>query len=121
LRKKIFPEVYKKLSRRSAARAAEREGSRDSDLQQTISDSLGAKVSLRHASTARLHPPVAVERAPHQVQITFGDLSQMRTAKEQRQLAAAILSLYEVASQERDASLRRERFEELLLTLLARW
>jgi len=121
LRRKVFPEVYKKLSSRSADREAERQELRTSELQQIVSTSLGAKVKVRRFSSSAEREAVAVNQTRDQVQITFGDLSQLRTKKAQRQLAASILALYDIASRERGAEQQRERFEELLLALLSRW
>ncbi len=76
---------------------------------------------MRRFSSSAEREAVAVNQTRDQVQITFGDLSQLRTKKAQRQLAASILALYDIASRERGAEQQRERFEELLLALLSRW
>jgi len=119
LRERVFPEVYKKLSGRSAERESEREASRVSALQELLSTSLGAKVKVKHVPLE--DTPVVVEKGPDQVQIAFGDLSRLQTKKRQRQLAASILALYDLAARERGSEHQRRRFEELLLGLLSRW
>jgi len=119
LQDKVFPAVYKKLIQRSASRVAEREEIRASGLEEAISASLDAKVKVKLAPAG--HDPVTIERTGDQFQITFGDLSQLRTKKAQRRLAASILALYDIASRERGSEQQRSRFEELLLGLLSRW
>lgn len=120
LHTKLFPEVYRELRKRSASRGDERERNRTSDLREVVSSALGAKVKVNLAPTPN-RDPVTVERAGDQVNITFGDLTQLRTKRSQRQLAASLLALYDIASRERGEQKRRERFEELLLELLSHW
>jgi hypothetical protein len=123
LKKKVFPEVYKKLDQRSKGKAEHRAEARVTGLQQVVSDALGAKVRISESSSkaAAERPPITVDRTEEKVHISFGDLSQLRTKKAQQQLAATILALYEIAASERGAIRQRSRFEELLLKLLSRW
>jgi hypothetical protein len=119
LRKSVFPEVYKNISNRSAARESERQATRVSVLQELLSTSLDAKVRVRNVPLESV--AVAVESIDDKVQIAFGDLSRLRTRKNQRQLAASILALYDVAAREHGSEQKRRRFEQLLLALLSRW
>ena len=123
LKKRMFPEVYKKLDQRSKDKAAKREADRVTGLRSVVGEALGAKVKIAEASTktAVERPPVSVNRTDETVQIAFGDLSQLHTKKAHRQLAASILALFEIAATERGASRKRGKFEELLLKLLSRW
>jgi hypothetical protein len=121
LRGEVFPAVYRKLTGRSARREAQRIESRAAGLKEVVSASLGAAVKVRQLSMGAGGEPVSVEKVGEQVQITFGDVSELRTSKRLRQLAATILALYEIAAYERGEVKRREQFEKLLLELLSRW
>jgi hypothetical protein len=120
LHRNLFPEVYRELRKRSASKGDERERTRTSDLREVVSHALGTKVKISRGSTAD-RDLVAVDKVEDQVHIAFGDLSLLRTKKSQRQLAASVLALYDLASRERGEQKQRERFEELLLALLSRW
>ena len=121
LRTKVFPKVYKQIDVRSIKREGERSRERISDLHDVVAESLGAKVRVKETSRTADRVPVEVEKVGEQFEITFGDLSRLKTKKAQRQLAATILALYDVAVRERGDEQRRKRFEELLLALLSRW
>lgn len=123
LKTKVFPEVYKKLDLRSKDKAAQRADARIADLRDVVSDTLETRVRVLETGSkaASERPPVSVDITEDKVQIAFGDFSQLRTKKAQQPLAAAVLALFDIAMKERGITRQRERFEDLLLKLLARW
>jgi Histidine kinase-, DNA gyrase B-, and HSP90-like ATPase len=122
LRTELFPKVYKQIDVRSKDKAEGRAEARTSHLQDVVAASLETRVKVRSSpGKDKARKPVDVETTQDELKITFGDLSQLRTKKAQRQLAATVLALYDIASRERSVGKQRQRFEELLLALLSRW
>jgi len=55
------------------------------------------------------------------MQIELPAADSLKTKKSQKQLASAILALFEVALREKNGEKRKEVFTQLLLDLLSRW
>jgi len=118
----VFPEVYKQIDVRSERRAAERRETREHRLRSVLEDSVGKKVRIK---TARHRDSdeslVDVRQTATELQLTMRDPEVLQVRKPNQQLAASVLALFDIASKEDSNSLRRRKFEELLVALLARW
>jgi hypothetical protein len=124
LSKDIFPEVYRKIDERSNAAAAKRTEDRYEALKGVLREELAQPVSVK------VEPTKGGEGEQHGVRVVEGKTrtsvslpnpETIKTRKPQRQLASAILAIFEVAMNERTDDKRRTKFTELLLELLAKW
>jgi hypothetical protein len=66
-------------------------------------------------------PEVRVVERRGKTAISLPDPDKIKTRKTQRQLASAILAVFELAMKERSTEQRRATFTKLLLDLLAKW
>lgn len=122
LQKDVFPEVYRKIEKRSEDRDEQRHDVRALALKQTVSEVTGFPVKLRKLSTrdGEEVPSVTVEKNDNGLEIYLPDTEKMDTKKSNRQLAASVIAIHEVAMREKTGE-RQRVFRELLLKLLARW
>jgi hypothetical protein len=120
---KVFPVVYKKITVRSTERHQERERHRTVALKETIAEATEQKVKLRSGPTVDdgHAPSVGVVEHADSIEITVPHADEVPTRKANRQLAASILAIYEVAAREKTRTKQQQLFTELLLKLLARW
>ena len=122
LQSEIFPEVYKQIEVRSRNRAKGRRVARSGELKRTIEGVTQKRVAITAAPesiSAETEP--RVKQTATRIQIAIPDEASLRIKKSQRQLAASILSIFEVALAEPTMDQRRNSFRRLLLSLLARW
>jgi Histidine kinase-, DNA gyrase B-, and HSP90-like ATPase len=124
LKKRIFPQVYRKMEKRMDKKAAEKEQSRKSVVRQVLTSSVGdTPIHLRTAKpgvTAEQRHAVAVE-SKSGLEVTIPNEEDMPVKKTYRQMAAAILGIFEIAMQEKSLERRRDRFAELLFNLISEW
>jgi hypothetical protein len=123
LRKEVFPEVYKKIDVRSGERAQSRETARVHALEQSIAGTLdiAVKVTQQKPSEGEDRPVVEITETAKRLEVSVPAPSEVQTKKPNRQLASAILVLYEIAGREKNAEKRRGLFTQLLLELLSKW
>jgi hypothetical protein len=123
LRNEVFPAVYKQIEVRSVAKAGARRSARTEHLSEVLSDASDAEVVVHSAPAGNktTSAQVSVTKKQHRLEIAIPDESEMATKKVNRQLASAILALFEVAMKEKDIERKREVFRSSLLSLLAKW
>ena len=122
LHEEIFPRVYKEIERRSTERAKTREESRTTSLNRVMTDALRAPVEVRFNNRPSSgDADVKIDKGPKQVRVSAPAPEEIATKRSQRQLASSILTVFEVAMQERTRERQREVFKKLLLELLSRW
>jgi hypothetical protein len=118
----IFPRVYKQIDVRSAARADKVAGGRSSQLATALQAASTKPVSIRrltgHSSQEGF--PSASERSGR-VEVLLPRGEGLAVRKPLKDLATAILAIFEVASQERTHLRRRDAFRRSLLKLLEKW
>jgi len=123
LRNEVFPKVYKNIEVRSKARAETRALSRTEALQETIADITEKNVRIgeseQNDSAAELD--VTAISKGKEIRVFQPPIDLVPTKKSNRQLAAAILSIYEVACLQQEKDSQREMFTTLLMKLLKRW
>jgi hypothetical protein len=119
----VFPEVYQEIDQRSKERTKEREKARRSDLKEVIARSIATPVQVAFRSGARHteEPEVLIEETARAVRVVVPQPESLKTKKTNQQLAASVMTIFEVAMRERSREKQREAFKKLLLDLLARW
>ncbi len=93
-------------------------------MQKTIAESVKKQVKIRHETktpASERPPQVEVVQKRNAVELHLPNVDDLKTKKSARQLAAAILAIFEVANEEKSTKKRREVFSKLLLDLLAKW
>jgi len=124
LRTQIFPDVYRKMERRSERKKKSKEKDRKDHLEAVVSDVFESTVTVRVAGdqeAAEKKPRARINESGDRVIVTLPPAESLRTKKPQQQSAAAILAIFEVALREQTDELRREVFTKLLLDLLKGW
>jgi hypothetical protein len=135
LGEKIFPVTYTKIKKRSTKKEKQKTSDRVKHLQQVISSVTSTKVKIKTQSiktekTKVLDLQEKTLQTP-QVNITTTESGKLEvklppsdsigTKKSYRQLTGAILSIFEIAIQEKSLAKQREVFTKLLLGLLKEW
>jgi hypothetical protein len=118
LQDQIFPEVYRNIKVRSTKKEAKRTEKRSSALSAVLSDAVGKEVRIVEAKEGE---DVHVEEHARSVSVTVPAAENIKTRKANRELAAAIIAMFEVALRERGKEAQRATFTKLLLELLAEW
>ena len=120
--KDIFSDVWRNIDVRSDQRARTIEKARKQHLGSVISHAIDAPVKVKTAgSEVDNSPTVAIKEVENRVEVDLPPPDSLSTKKSHRQLAAAILALFEVAMREKSTEKRREAFTKLVLDLLAGW
>lgn len=117
LHEKIFPEVYRQIDVRSSEKQSQRNKERKSHLKTVIQERKGAKVSFQNTTNDKITR--VVHKKGKAIKISLP--TDLEVKKSNRALASAILTIFEVALQERNIEKQRELFKELLLGLLTKW
>lgn len=123
LRQTVFPKVYKQIEKRSAKRGREKSRDRRNALRQAVRSVVDADVRIgpeRRTSRARSEA-AQVLATESRVEVRLPDASALGFKKANRELAAAILAIFEVSQRERSVEDRRRVFTEQLLELLSKW
>jgi|SRR5882724_3572816 len=125
LREEVFPAVYKKIEVRSEERRSKIATKRTADVRSVVQDHADRSVRIvRKSATEEDQENVSfssAHRSRDSVEITVPKEDDLPTKKASRQLAQAVLTIFEVALLESDKSAQRKKFTELLLDLLKRW
>jgi hypothetical protein len=117
----IFKEVYKNIEVRSKKRASKITEQRRKKLRTMVGGQEDAKVSVRYAKGDATDGSASVSKVQGGVEVVVPDPESLPTKKAQKELAASILTIFEIAMQERTPGERRERFRKLLFELLNQW
>ncbi len=123
LHDEVFPEVYRKIEDRSLDREISKEEGRSERLGGVISRAGHAPVRMRvkaRPSGSDL-PAAEVHVKSNAVEVSVPDPVRLETKRAHRQLASAVLAIYEVSLQERTREKQRATFTMLLLDLLSSW
>lgn len=123
LKEKIFPRVYVDMDARSAKKAEARAHSRKSLVRTVLTGAdTATPVHLRMARRGAFEQPHAVSvESRSGLEITIPNEEDIPVKKTHRQMAAAILGIFEIAMREKTLERRRGRFSELLFTLISEW
>lgn len=123
LKEKIFPKVYKTMDERSADKQKAKDKERRKHLRAVLTGSPEKAVRVHEARSAgRAEPPRATSvESKDGLDVTIPDENDIPVKKSQKQMAAAILGIFEIAIHEKSTELRRQRFSELLVELLKGW
>jgi hypothetical protein len=122
LHEDIFPNVYKEIEVRTKARAKQRSSERRVWLAHALSSVVGSPVRLSKRPSTDKEPPRAdVKKRGGEVILRLPASETLKTKKSQRDLASAIMGAFEIALQQSDHAAQRERFRDLLLSILAKW
>lgn len=124
LHEDVFPETYKQIDVRSAARLKELEKARTNHLKHAISEEIQTSVQVHYIEevlTEDQPPQVSLAESKDRIEIGMPPPDSLKTKKTYRQLASAILAIHEVALREKTREKQRERFSKLLLNLLSKW
>jgi len=118
LQEDVFPGVYRNIKVRSTKKEEERKEKRWSALSAILTSAVGKEVRIREA---REGDEVGVDEHARSLDVTIPAAEHIKTRKPNRDLAAAVMAIFEVALRERGKGAQRERFMKLLLELLAEW
>lgn len=121
LQKEIFPVVYQNIEKRSAARDDTKSKARKAQLTRVLTKAADKPVSLSYSTEEDVRPKVTLRGREDRAKVVVPDPETLDTKKKNRQLAASILTIFEMAMRERDIESRREAFKRLLLDLLSGW
>jgi hypothetical protein len=121
LRKEIFPVVYQNIEKRSAVRDDTRSKARKAQLVKVLKNAADKSVSLSYSAEEDVRPKVTLGGKEDRAKVVAPDPETLNTKKKNRQLAASILTIFEMAMRERDLESQRETFRRLLLDLLSGW
>jgi hypothetical protein len=121
LQKRIFPSVYKQIEVRSEKRADARQEAHQQHLKEVLKTHTGATVNLKQTSPADDAPSVQVTETARGFTLDLPPQETLKTKKTYRQLASAILAVFEMALREPGKEKQRNKFRELLLALLDKW
>jgi hypothetical protein len=121
LQKNIFPSVYKQIEVRSEKRADARQEAHQQHLKEVLKSHTGATVNFKQTLPAGEEPSVQLTETARGFTLNLPPQETLKTKKNHRQLASAILAVFEMALREPGKEKQRNRFRELLLDLLDKW
>ena len=121
LQNDVFPKVYKQIDVRSKQKAAVKSAQRTEYLADVVSKATGKSVEIKRSMRQSASSQVSVVEKAKNLQVTIPALESINTKRGNRQLAAAVLTLFELAQLEKEPIKRREAFTTCLLDLLGRW
>jgi hypothetical protein len=120
--KAVFSDVWRNIDVRSRERADLTQKSRTKHLTEVISEVTARVVTVKtNAVSDDQTPEVVIKEKQNKLEVELPPAEALKTKKLHKQLATAILALFEVALREKDIEQRKEVFTKLLLDLLARW
>jgi hypothetical protein len=121
LQDEIFPVVYQNIEKRSAVRDDTKVKARKAQLTRVLTKAADKPVSLSFSTEEDVRPKVSLRGKEDRAKVVAPDPETLNTKKKNRQLAASILTIFEMAMRERDLESQRETFKKLLLDLLSGW
>ncbi len=121
LHEDLFKEVYRKIDVRSKKRARERSSKRKAGLEQVLGAYEDGEVSVSYSSSEEDEFEIEVSRDGDEVVVSAPDPDQMSTKTAYKELASAVLVIFELSLREKTPSARKARFADMLLALLKVW
>jgi len=124
LQTEIFPKVYKQIDVRSNAKTRSKEEKRTKDLKTVISKVINIPVVIKpkvEKIEPKEMPTVTIKETGTKMEVRLPDTESLKAKKPFRQLAAAILAVFEIAMLENTDLKRKEVFTKILMELLAKW
>ena len=125
LRNEVFPAVYKNIDVRSQERKSQITTKRNSLMRTVLQDHEDRSVRIVRKSVDEEDEKNSAYSSAHRsrdaVEIVIPKEDSLPTGKASRQLAQAILAIFEIALLESDRTAQRKKFSELLIDLLKRW
>lgn len=124
LQKEIFPKVYRQIDVRSLAKAKSQTKKRTQHLKKVISQAIETPVEIKPAiDKARLKeiPEVGITKNGKTVKVELPKTETLKTRKPYRELAAAILAIFEIAMREDTVENKKKVFTKLIMDLLEKW
>ena len=125
LRNEVFPAVYKNIDVRSRERKSKITTKRNSLVRSVLQDHESRNVKIVRRAVDEKNEATSTFSSAHRsrdvVEVVVTKEDDLPTGKSSRQLAQAILAIFEVALLESDRAAQRKKFSELLLDLLKRW
>lgn len=121
LQDEIFPVVYQNIEKRSAARDDTKLKARKAQLTRVLTKAADKPVSLSYSTDEDVRAKVSLRGKEDRAKVIVPAPETLDTKKKNRQLAASILTIFEMAMRERDLESQRETFRRLLLDLLSGW
>jgi hypothetical protein len=121
LHKEIFPDVYREIEVRTKARAKQKSQSRHAALAEIFSECLEVPVRLgMHPAQPKGVPRADMRRRGGEMLLRLPRPQDLKTKRSHRELGSAILAAFEIAMRESGTDAQRERFYELLMSILAK-
>jgi hypothetical protein len=125
LRDEVFPAVYKNIDVRSKERKSKITTKRSGIVKSVVQDHDDRSVRIVRTAAADNNDEKRSYSSAHRtrdsIEVVVTKEDDLPTGKASRQLAQAILTIFEVALLESDKAAQRKKFSELLLDLLKRW
>jgi hypothetical protein len=125
LRNKVFPNVYRNIDVRSKERKSQISTKRNAIVRTLLQDHESRKVRVVRKAIEeedeKKNAYSSAHRTRDTLEVVVAKEDALPTGKASRQLAQAILAIFEVALLEHDRAAQRKKFSELLLDLLKRW
>lgn len=130
LQEVVFPKVYKQIEVRSKAKYEKKKEERTDKLRELISSAVEKPVVIYNDSQEisidvmphfDVIPHISVTEKEENVEIQLPAIETVKTKKVNRDLATAILTVYEIATLEKTIDRQREVFTKMILELLAGW
>jgi len=120
LQKSVFPAVYKKIDVRSDARQDTRRREHTEDLRQVLNTNAREPIRLKTATSPDVSS-VEVTETARGINLQMPSPESLKTKKSNRELASALLAIFEISIREDGREKQRARFRELVLDLLEKW
>jgi hypothetical protein len=122
----VFPSVYRNIDVRSKDRKSKIASKRDRLVKQVVQGNENRTVRIVRSSAPddsddKEKTYSSAHRSRDSIEVVVSKEDDLPTGKSSRQLAQAILTIFEIAMLETDKSAQRQKFSELLLDLLKRW
>lgn len=125
LRSEVFPAVYKNIDARSKERKSKVATKRNTVVRSVLQDHEARSIRIVRRAVDEKAERESVYSSAHrsrdEIEVVVPKEDDLPTSKASRQLAQAMLAIFEVALLEGDRAAQRKKFSELLLDLLKRW
>lgn len=125
LQEEVFPAVYKNIDTRSQERKNKIATKRNTLIRTVLQEQADRAVRIVRKNVTEADEQESSYSSAHRsrdkVEVAVPREDNLPTGKASRQLAQAMLAIFEVALLERDKDAQRKKFSELLLELLKRW
>jgi Histidine kinase-, DNA gyrase B-, and HSP90-like ATPase len=123
LHERIFPESYRKIKTRSATRQRKIKAEHAAHFQEVARKEVGRPIIItENAYTSGPDlPRASLADQARRISLSVPKPEELPTKRANRELASAILGIYEISARERTNDARRKTFTRLLLELLKNW